>query len=338
MRIAFFDTHAFEKPIFQKANQHTQHEISFFETRLTEQTFNLAVGYPAVCAFVNDRLDKTILQALSAGGTRLIALRSAGFNHVDLTTAQALGLKVVRVPEYSPYAVAEHALALMLSLNRKIHRAYNRVREGNFSLDGLVGFDLHKKPVGVIGTGRIGSVLAKILVGFGCKVMAYDLVENPQLIEMGVRYVSLDEILRESDILSLHVPLTPNTRYLINEKSLSLTKPGVMLINTSRGALIDTKALIKYLKLGHIGSAGLDVYEEEEGLFFENLSGEILQDDKLARLLTFPNVLLTSHQAFLTNEALENIAQVTLKNISDFANGKELENEVCPERHLAKQK
>lgn len=281
-------------------------------------------------------MDKKSLKSLAAGGTQLIALRSAGFNHVDLASAQSLGLRVVRVPEYSPHAVAEHAVALILSLNRKIHRAYNRVREGNFSLDGLVGFDLNKKTVGVIGTGRIGFVLAKILSGFGCDVIAHDLAQNPKLIEMGVQYTSIDEILRKSDIISLHVPLTPKTRYLIDEKALALTKPGVMLINTGRGALIDTRALIKSLKSGHIGYAGLDVYEEEEGLFFEDLSEQILQDDKLARLMTFPNVLLTSHQAFLTEEALGNIAQVTLQNISEFENGNDLKNEVCAEKHLVK--
>jgi D-lactate dehydrogenase len=336
VKIAFFDTHKFERTIFQKTNEKTQHEIAFFETRLTDQTANLASGYACVCAFVNDRLDKKTLQLLSAGGTQLIALRSAGFNHVDLNSAQALGLRVVRVPEYSPHAVAEHAVALILSLNRKIHRAYNRVREGNFSLDDLVGFDLNKKTVGVIGTGRIGSVMAKILGGFGCNVIAHDFVQNPKLVEMGVQYVALDEIFRKSDIISLHVPLTPKTRYLIDEKALAATKPGVMLINTGRGALIDTRALIKSLKSGHIGYAGLDVYEEEEGLFFEDLSEQILQDDKLARLLTFPNVLLTSHQAFLTEEALGNIAQVTLQNVSEFENGNDLKNEVCAEKHLVK--
>ncbi|OFZ28299.1 MAG: hydroxyacid dehydrogenase [Bdellovibrionales bacterium RIFCSPHIGHO2_01_FULL_40_29] len=332
MKIAFFDTHGFEKPIFQKENEKFQHEISFFETRLTEQTANLAANYSCVCAFVNDGLDKKTLQVLSTGKTRLIALRSAGFNHVDLASARALGFRVVRVPEYSPYAVAEHAMALILSLNRKIHRAYNRVREGNFSLDGLVGFDLNKKTVGVIGTGRIGSVMAKILVGFGCHVVAYDSVQNLTLQKLGVQYTSLDELLQKSDIISLHVPLTPKTRHLIDERALALTKPGVMLINTGRGALIDTHALIASLKSEHVGYAGLDVYEEEEGLFFEDFSEKILQDDQLARLLTFPNVLLTSHQAFLTKEALENIAQVTLQNISEFENKTDLSNEIGLER------
>lgn len=328
MKIAFFDTHRFEQSIFKKANQNFHQQITFFETRLTEQTANLAAGYICVCAFVNDRLNEKTLQLLASGGTRLIALRSAGFNHVDLRAAELCGLRVVRVPEYSPHAVAEHTVAMILTLNRKIHRAYNRVREGNFSLDGLVGFDLNNKTVGVVGTGRIGSVLAKILTGFGCRVLAYDILKDQRLQEIGVQYVTLDELLQKSDIISLHVPLNPQTRYLIDEKALALTKRGVMLINTGRGALIDTVALIRSLKSGHIGFAGLDVYEEEEEYFFEDLSEEILQDDKLARLLTFPNVLMTSHQAFLTEEALTNIAQVTLENISEFEGGKALSHEV----------
>lgn len=334
MKIAFFDTHHFERNIFQKENEKYKHEITFFETRLTEQTANLALGYPCVCAFVNDRLNKKVLQTVSAGGTQLIALRSAGFNHVDLASVRDLGLRVVRVPEYSPHAVAEHAITLILSLNRKIHRAYSRVRDGNFSLDGLVGFDLYKKTVGIVGTGRIGSVLAKILTGFGCRVLAYDLNQNPAILEMGVEYVSFEELLKNSDIISLHIPLTPETHHFINAKALALTKPKVMLINTGRGALIDTRALIQFLKSGHVGYAGLDVYEEEEGIFFENLSEQILQDDQLARLLTFPNVVLTSHQAFLTEEALGNIAQTTLQNITEFENKNYLSNEVCAEKHL----
>jgi D-lactate dehydrogenase len=336
MKIAFFDAHCFETTTFQKENKEFNHGIVFFETRLTEQTANLALGYECVCAFVNDCLDAKTLEAISAGGTRLIALRSAGFNHVDLVAARELGLRVVRVPEYSPHAVAEHAVALILSLNRKIHRAYSRVREGNFSLDGLVGFDLFKKTVGIVGTGRIGFVMAKILTGFGCQVLAFDHVHDPILVSMGVHYVSLDELFQKSDVISLHVPLTPETHHLIDERALSLTKPGVMLINTGRGALIDTRALIQFLKSGHVGYAGLDVYEEEEGIFFENLSEQILQDDQLARLLTFPNVLLTSHQAFLTAEALEKIAQTTLRNISEFENGKYLSNEVRTETPLKK--
>ena len=336
MKVAFFDSHQFEKSVFQKENERFTHEITFFETRLTEQSVNLATGYPCVCAFVNDRLNSQTLRAISTSGTRLIALRSAGFNHVDLVSARDFGLKIVRVPEYSPHAVAEHAVALILSLNRKIHRAYNRVREGNFSLDGLVGFDLNKKTVGIVGTGRIGSVMCKILNGFGCNVLAYDFKQNSDLVALGVQYVSFDDLLQKSDIISLHVPLTPETHHLIGTEALARTKPGVMLINTGRGALIDTRALIQFLKSGHIGYAGLDVYEEEEGIFFENLSEKILQDDQLARLLTFPNVLLTSHQAFLTAEALGNIAQTTLQNIADFESGKSLSNEVCAEKHLKK--
>lgn len=336
MKIAFFDTHQFDRNAFLKEIKNFNHEIQFFETRLTEQTANLAKGFPCVCAFVNDKLDRKTLGALSATGTKLIALRSAGFNNVDLEAASELGLRIVRVPEYSPHAVAEHAVTLILSLNRKIYRAYNRVREGNFSLDGLVGFDLYQKSVGIVGTGKIGSVVAKILKGFGCQVYAYDRTHNPSLLEAGVEYVGLDELLQKSDIISLHVPLTPETRHLIDAKAISLTKKGVMLINTGRGALIDTRALIEALKSGHIGYAGLDVYEEEEGIFFENLSERILQDDQLARLLTFPNVLLTSHQAFLTEEALSNIAQITLQNIADFEKGNHLSNEVCAEKHLKK--
>ena len=334
MKIAFFDSHKFEQNIFQDENKKPQHDITFFETRLTEQSANLAAGFTCICAFVNDRLGRNTLQILSSNGTKLIALRSAGFNHVDLKAAQEFGLKVVRVPEYSPHAVAEHAIALILSLNRKIHRAYGRVRDGNFSLNGLVGFDLYKKSVGLVGTGRIGSVLAKILTGFGCEVLAHDIIQDPKLVGLGIKYVTLDELLKKSDIISLHVPLNPQTHHLIDESALSLTKPGVMIINTGRGALIHTKALIQFLKSGHIGYAGLDVYEEEEGIFFENLSDQILHDDQLARLLTFPNVLMTSHQAFLTNEALSNIAQTTLQNISDFADGRSLVNEVCAEKHV----
>lgn len=329
MKVAFFDTHGFERDFFNKENSGTfHHQITFFETRLTEQTVNLADGYSCICAFVNDRMDKKIIRLLAEGGTKLIALRCAGFNNVDLAAARENGLTVVRVPEYSPYAVAEHAVALILTLNRKIHRAYNRVRESNFSLNGMVGFDLHQKTVGIAGTGKIGTVLAKIMMGFGCQVLAYDRTRNPELEKMGVQYVSLQELLKKSDIISLHVPLTPETRHLINEEAIASMKPGVMLINTGRGALIDARALILALKTGQIGYAGLDVYEEEEGIFFEDHSNHILQDDVLARLLTFPNVLLTSHQAFLTNEALKNIAQTTLSNISDFESKKNLKNEV----------
>lgn len=337
MKVALFDTHRFEKPFFEAENKQYQHDLHYLEPRLTQQTSQLAQGFPCVCAFVNDQLSANTLIALASGGTRLIALRSAGFNHVDLEAAARLGLQVVRVPEYSPYAVAEHAVSLILSLNRKTHRAYSRVREGNFSLDGLVGFDLYGKTVGVVGTGRIGSVMAKIMKGFGCRVLAYDLKPNTQFADQhGFQYVPLDLLFRESDIVSLHVPLTPETRHLIDMRALSIMKSGVMLINTGRGALIDTKALIQSLKTGHVGYAGLDVYEEEEGVFFEDLSGRVLQDDVLARLLTFPNVLVTSHQAFLTQEALSSIARTTLQNVSDFELGKKLVNEVCAQVHVKK--
>ncbi len=337
MKIAFFDTHGFERPVFERENQSFGHSITHFDVRLTEQTAALAAGFPVVCAFVNDRLTSPVLELLAATGTRLIALRSAGFNHVDLEAASRLGIRVVRVPEYSPHAVAEHALALILSLNRKIHRAHNRVREGNFSLEGLVGFDLHGKTVGVIGTGRIGAAFARILSGFGCRVLAYDQTPDSELEKLPqLRYVDLPELFRESQILSLHVPLTPTTRHLINEKAIEEMQPGVMLINTGRGALMDTRALIQGLKSGKVGSAGLDVYEEEEGVFFEDLSNEVLQDDILARLLTFPNVLMTSHQAFLTNEALSNIAETTLKNVSEFEAGQPLTHEVTATANIRK--
>jgi len=324
MRLAFFDTHPFERTHFEASNREFRHDISFLDCRLTATTAPLAAGFPAVCCFANDKLDAESLRILKTGGVRLIALRSAGFNHVDLQCAKELGLTVVRVPAYSPYAVAEHAVALMLSLNRKIPRAHNRVREGNFSLNGLVGFDLHEKTVGIIGTGRIGSVMAKIMLGFGCRVIAFDL--NPS--NRGLDYVALETLYAESDIITLHVPLTPETHHMINGTALSKMKKGVMLINTSRGALVDTTALIHELKSGRVGSAGLDVYEEEEAIFFEDLSNDVLQDDQLARLLTFPNVLITSHQGFLTEEALTNIAQTTLQNISEFETQKPLTNEI----------
>lgn len=334
MRIAFFDTHQFEKPFFNEANKVYGFSVEFFEPRLTEQTVNLAVDHPVVCAFVNDRLGKKVLESLAAVGCRLIALRSAGFNNVDLEAAEHFGIRVVRVPEYSPYAVAEHAVALILALNRKIPKAYNRVKESNFSLNGLVGFDLHGKAVGVVGTGRIGGIFAKIMRGFGCKVLAYDREEDPSLKNQGVHYTSLNEVFSLSDIISLHVPLTPETHHLIDKDAMIKMKKGVMLINTGRGGLIETQALIHALKKGKIGFAGLDVYEEEEGVFFEDLSDQVLQDDSLARLLTFPNVIMTSHQAFLTEEALHNIAAVTLRNISEFTRDQPLSNEVCSKLHF----
>lgn len=336
MRIAFFDSHQYEVEAFKKEGVKFPHELTFLEPRLTAQTAQLAAGFECVCSFVNDKVDRDTLKALATGGTKLVALRSAGFNHVDLVAAGELKISVVRVPEYSPHAVAEHAVALILALNRKIHRAYNRVREGNFALEGLVGFDLYGRTVGVIGTGRIGAVFARIMRGFGCRVLAYDKFPNADLSSRGVEYKDFASILKQADILSLHVPLTPDTRHLINSDTLAECKFGMMLINTSRGALIDTKALIQSLKSGQVAFAGLDVYEEEEGIFFKDLSETILQDDQLARLLTFPNVLLTSHQAFLTVDALHSIALTTLTNVSEFASGGGLTNEVRAETHLSR--
>lgn len=329
MRVAVFDIHKFEREAFDRANREFGHDLHYFECGLTSGSVELARGFDAICSFVSDRLDAATLEALKKIGVRLIALRSAGFNHVDLTTAARLALPIVRVPEYSPYAVAEHAIALILTLNRKIHRAFARVRELNFSLEGLVGFDMHGKTVGVVGTGRIGKAFAKIARGFGCRVLAYDVQPDQELQNSyGVEYVSLAALYAESDMISLHVPLMPETRHMIDAVAIAKMKSGVLLINTGRGALIETRALIDALKKHKIGGAGLDVYEEEEGVFFHDLSTEGIDDDLLARLLTFPNVVITSHQAFLTNEALANIATITLNNISQFERGQKLENEV----------
>lgn len=332
MKIAMFDTHAYDRESFALENTRFGHELTFLEPRLIRETATLAHGHAVACSFVNDKVDDQTLGLLHDGGCRLIALRSAGYNHVDLVAALRIGLRVVRVPEYSPHAIAEHAVALLLALNRKIHRAYARVREWNFSLEGLVGFDLHGKTVGIIGTGRIGQVAARIYRGFGCRVLAFDRKPDPALVaEGGVRYAELPELYREAHVISLHVPLTPATHHMVDAVALSTMKRGVVLVNTGRGALIDSRALIGALKTGQLGAAGLDVYEEEEGIFFRDLSNRVLQDDVLARLLTFPNVLITSHQAFLTREALANIARVTLENVTVFQRGDPLRNEVRPE-------
>lgn len=329
MKVAFFDAHKFERSVFERTNETFRHELVFFEHRLNRDTVVVAKGFQVICSFVNDQLDRESLTWLKSNGIQLVALRSAGFNHVDVLAARELALPIVRVPEYSPYAVAEHAVALLSTLNRKIHRSYQRVKELNFSLEGLVGMDLHGKTVGVIGTGKIGSVFARIMTGFGCKLLLHDQAPNKRLEEeLKATYVSLEALYSQSHIISLHVPLNPSTRYLINHTALSQMRKGVFLINTGRGALINTKDLIQALKTGHLGGAGLDVYEEEEKVFFQDHSDEILQDDVLARLLTFPNVIITSHQAFLTHEALENIADTTLRNITDFENGKPLQNRV----------
>ena len=328
MRIAFFSTHSFDREFFDAANHRHGHDIEYLEARLAPATATLAGGFPAVCAFVNDDLREEVIRALHENGVRLIALRSAGFNHVDLPRALALGMTVTRVPAYSPHAVAEHAVAMMLSLNRKIHRAHARVREGNFALDGLLGFDMHGRTVGLLGTGRIGAVVARILNGFGCRILAYDVIRNPECVELGVQYRSLADLWAESDIVSLHAPLTSDTRHIIDEASIAQMKPGVMIINTSRGALADATALIGGLKSGRIGSVGLDVYEEEEQLFFRDLSAQVIQDDVFARLLTFPNVLITAHQGFFTREALHAISETTLANVSAFEQGRQTGNEV----------
>jgi D-lactate dehydrogenase len=318
MNIAVFDTHHFDRDALKKQNLKSCHLLQFFEGRLECETAKLAAGFTAVCVFVNDVLDRPTLEILQAGGTRVIALRCAGYNQIDLPAAQRLGFTVVRVPEYSPYAVAEHAVALLLTLNRKLHRAYNRVRESNFSLEGLVGFDLHGKTVGIVGTGKIGGVFAGIMAGFGCRLLAFDVQKRSDL---PVKYVSTTELLAESDIISLHVPLMPSTHHFLNEKTLALVKPGAFIINTSRGALIEATALVDALKSGHLGGAALDVYEEESGVFFNDLSGQVLQDDVLSRLISLPNVLLTSHQAFLTREALANIARTTLESLTQYEMG-----------------
>ena len=326
MKIAFFSAKVYDRAFFDR--HLTGHEIIYFEAPLNEQTVNLASGCNAVCLFVNDKLNAGVLKALSASGIKLAALRCAGFNNVELAAAKANNISVVRVPAYSPYAVAEHAVALILTLNRKTHKAYNRVREGNFSLERLTGFDLNGKTVGVIGTGKIGQVFCNIMKGFGCKVLAFDLIANKQMEEAGVNYLPLADVLQQADIISLHCPLNEQTRHIINVQTIGMMKQGVMLVNTSRGALINTSAVIKALKTGRIGYLGLDVYEQEETLFFNDLSENIIQDDDIMRLLSFPNVLITSHQGFFTEEALVQISQTTMQNISDFEAGRPLLNVV----------
>ena len=311
-----FDTKSYDREQLQRDSVNGRIEWRFLEFRLSAESAPAAKGSQAVCVFVNDKLDRACLNALAAQGVKLIALRCTGFNNVDLAAAAELGLTVTRVPGYSPYAVAEHAIALLLSLDRKIHRAYNRVREQNFSLAGLVGFDLHGKTAGIVGTGRIGRIAAEILRGFGMRVLAYDPFPQPDWAKAhGVEYVDARSLALQSDVISLHTPLTPQTKHIIRRETLEEMKPGCFLINVSRGALIDTRALIEALKSGKLGGVALDVYEEEEGVFFEDLSGEVLQDDDLARLLTFPNVLITSHQAFLTHEALSDIGGTTVANL-----------------------
>jgi D-lactate dehydrogenase len=313
VKVAFFDAKSYDRTYFAESG----HELAFFECRLTEVTASLARGFQAVCVFVNDAVERACLELLADGGVGHVALRCAGFNNVDLAAAKDLGIRVTRVPAYSPHAVAEHTLALFLTLNRKIHRAYQRVREHNFSLAGLVGFDLHGKTVGILGAGQIGRITAKLFQAFGCRVLVYDLrPDQVWLDENRMVRASLEELLREADVVSLHLPLTADTHHLINERALAQMKPGCFLLNTGRGKLVDTTALIAALKRKEIGGVALDVYEEEEGIFFEDRSNEILDDDGLTRLLTFPNVLVTSHQGFLTHEALSEIARITCENFS----------------------
>ncbi len=327
MRTAVFSTKSYDRQFLAPAAAATGHELEWFEPRLTSATSPLASGFPAICTFVNDTLDASILQSIYKGGTRFVALRCAGFNQVDLAMAAELGIQVARVPAYSPHAVAEHTVGLMLALNRKLYKAYNRVREGNFSLDQLLGFDLRGKTVGIFGTGQIGTVTARILHGFECRLLLVDVHENDTCRAWGT-YVSREQLFAESDIISLHCPLLPQTHHLIDNRAIDQMKPGVMLINTSRGALIDTRAVINGLKTSRIAYLGLDVYEEEADLFYEDLSGDVIQDDVFARLLTFPNVLVTAHQAFFTSNALTEIARVTMANVTAFAEGQTLTNAV----------
>ncbi len=337
MKTLIFSDRPSTHETFIAANSRFSHDLHFIETRLTPETAQLAQGYDAVCIFVNDIADKDVLETFAANGIKVVALRAAGFNNVDIRHARQLGLCVCRVPAYSPYAVAEHAVALMLTLNRKIHRAYARVREGNFNLEGLMGFDMHGKIVGVIGTGKIGAIACRILKGFGCGLLASDPYVNDEVAAMA-RYVEIPELLAKSDIVTLHCPLTPESYHLINAGTLTEMKQGSMLINTSRGALVDAKAAIQALKSRHLGSLGLDVYEEEADLFFEDLSDTILQDDLFAQLLTFPNVIITAHQAFFTKNALDKIAETTLANLTAYEKDGTCQNIVLPDSIRTKAK
>jgi len=332
-RVAVFDSKSYTRQMLVERNRY-DYDLDFFDHRLTLETAASAMGHQAVCIFVNDTADAPVIERLKEMNVGLIALRCAGYNNVDLAACDRFGISVARVPAYSPHSVAEHGVGLMMALNRRIYRAYNRVREGNFALDGLVGFEVHGKTVGVMGTGRIGRCAVDILLGYGCDVLAFDKMPNPELTERpGVRYVERDELLGGSDIVSLYLPLTPETRHIIDTEAIAKMRRGVMIINTGRGGLVDTQALIDGLKSGQVGSAGLDVYEEESEYFFEDYSNMVITDDMLARLMSFGNVIVTSHMAFLTHEALTNIADTTFENIKEFENGKrgrELTNGVCP--------
>ena len=328
-KVAFFSTQPYDKVFFNKHNKDFGFELDFFETQLNPQTVILIENAPIVCVFVNDIVNEAVIKQLAEKNVKIIALRCAGFNNVDLEAAKNHNLKVCRVPAYSPQAVAEHAMAMILTLNRKTHKAYNRVREQNFSLNGLLGFDLFGKTIGIIGTGNIGKAFAKIAVGFGCTVLAYDILINPEMKKDGVEFVSLETIFKTSDIISLHCPLNEQTKHIINEKSIDSMKDHVMIINTSRGGLIETACVIEGLKKGKIGYLGIDVYEQEEKLFFRDLSADIIQDDAIQRLMSFPNVLVTAHQAFFTNEALTQIAQITFNNIKSLLDKNDVENKAA---------
>lgn len=318
MKVAFFSTQPYDRKSFEQHNERYGFDIAYFDVQLNEQTAALAQGAESVCAFVNDRINETIIRQLTSYGVKVVALRCAGFNNVDLNAAREHNLTIVRVPAYSPHAVAEHAVAMIMTLNRKIHKAYNRIREQNFSLNGLLGFDLFEKTVGVIGTGNIGEVFCRIMLGFGCHVVAFDIKKNDDLVKLGVEYCSVEALLPKSDIISLHCPLNEHTKYLINDRTIELMKDHVMLINTSRGGLIDTRTVVRGLKSGKIGTLGIDVYEQEEKLFFRDLSEVIIEDDIISRLSSFPNVLITAHQGFFTHEALTQIAETTLSNLKRF--------------------
>ena len=328
MKIAFFSAKSYDREYFNACPELISHTISYFEVPLTAQTVNLAQGFDAVCVFVNDVVDRQTIESLTAMNVKVTALRCAGFNNVDMEAADESGMTVVRVPAYSPQSVAEHAVAMILTLNRKTHRAYNRVREGNFSIENLTGFNLYNKTVGVIGTGLIGASFCEIMLGFGCKVIAFDITESDALKAKGVVYSSIDTIFNTSDIISLHCPLNVHTAHLIDARRISKMKKGVMLINTSRGGLIHTRDAIEGLKKGRIGYLGIDVYEQEAGLFFKDQSELVMQDDVMARLVSFPNVLITGHMGFFTKEALEEIANITLQNLTDVENGSTLKNKV----------
>lgn len=327
MKLAVFSTKKYDRELLDATNRSHGHDITYFESHLGPGTAGLAAGFPAVCVFVNDQVDSATIAQLAAGGTRIIATRSTGFNHIDLKAAAAHAIKVVRVTDYSPYSVAEFAVGLLLALNRKIHRAYNRTREGNFELDGLLGRDLHGQTVGVMGTGKIGRVFARIMLGFGCTVLGYDKFPNPEFTAMGGHYIEPDDMLEQADIFSLHLPLTTETYHIFNASRLARIKPGALLVNTSRGGLIETEAAIEALKRGQLGGMAIDVYEQEADLFFQDLSSQIITDDVIQRLVSFPNVIVTGHQAFFTREAVGTISSTTLQSISNFEAGQPLKKE-----------